>query len=46
MYLQSCVSKLDDNLSQFHEVIIQAALCDAQDVIDVCLNESKGYHQL
>ena len=46
MYLQSCALWSDEYLPQFHEVFIQAAFCDAQEVVDVCSNELKGYHQL
>ena len=46
IYLQPCMSKPDEYLPQFHEVIIQTALCDAQEIIDVCSYKLKGYHRL
>ena len=33
-------------LTQLPEVIIQASLCDAQEIADVSLNELKGNYQL
>jgi len=40
------MSKSDEYLPQFPEVIIQAALCDAQEIIDVRSSKLKGNHQL
>lgn len=45
IYLQSYGQKPDEYLPQLDKVITQAAICNAQEIVNVFLNELKCYHQ-